>query len=318
MSKSQRQHLRDEEIAGAVRRALAHDGLLGDEDDFGVSVLDGVVLLKGTVQTAAERAAAENDARIPGVTHIDNRLTVVAGEATDCDLENAVDQSLAANTPLAREVDNRVRNGRAILTGEVEDQAAAREAIQAAGEVPGVFAVEDEITVSAPGREAPFDIDDATLLGEVALALDNALLDIVGREVFVKNGAVTLRGLAPDGQGKRAKSVAAAVPGVRRVDDEIRLLQSENSTDPDQALEAKVLRALGSNHHTAVATLSVIAHDGNVTISGPVASIEGQNAITRIASAVPGVRNVDNRTVLTDVTSVRSGDKGVHHQRRAR
>src|SRR5690242_15160679 len=87
MSKSQSQHLRDEEIAGAVRRTLSHDIQLGNEDDLKVSVEDGVVLLTGTVRSAAERAAAENDARHPGVTRVDNRLTVVADEASHRDLE---------------------------------------------------------------------------------------------------------------------------------------------------------------------------------------------------------------------------------------
>jgi len=317
MSNSQRQHLRDEEIAGAVRGALSHDSLLG-QDDLEVNVQDGVVLLSGTVKSAADRAAAENDAHVSGVTRVENRLTVVAGEATDRDLESAVADRLAKRPSLARGVGSQVRNGRAILSGRVDDLAAAQEAINTAAQVPGVFAVEDEITVSAPGREAPFDLDDATLHGEIALALDVAMLDIVGREVSVKNGVVTLGGLAPEDQGPRAESVAAGVPGVRQVRNEIRLLQSEESSDPDEALEARILRALGSNHHTAVATLSVIAHGGNVTISGPVASIEGQDAITRIACAVPGVRNLENRTVLTDVTSVRSGDKGVRHRRGAR
>jgi len=317
MSNSPRQHLRDEEIAGAVRRALAHDPVLG-QDDLNVAVENGVVQLSGTVESAAERAAAERDAHVSGVTRVDNGLTVVECEATDRDLESAVEASLAQRQSLGRKVASQVRNGRAILTGKVEDLAAAQEAIHAAEAVPGVFAVEDEIEVTAPGREAPFDIDDATLHGEVALALDNALLDIVGRELTVENGDVTIRGLAPDGQGARAESVAAGVPGVRHVLNEIRLLQSEKSSDPDEALEARVLRALGANGHTSIATLSVIARDGNVTISGPVGSIEGQDAITRIASSVPGVRNLDNRTVLTDVTSVRSGDKGVHHRRGAR
>ncbi|HEX5416579.1 MAG TPA: BON domain-containing protein [Chloroflexota bacterium] len=314
MSNSKSQHVRDEEITGAVRRAISHDSVLG-LDDLTVSVQDGVVLLKGTVQTAAERAAAEYDARVPGVARVDNCLTVVSDEATDSDLESAVDQSLAENTSLARNIDGEVRSGRVTLTGQVEDLVEARKAVHAAEEVPGIFAVEDDLSISAPGREAPFAVDDATLHGEVALALDKAGLDIVGRAVSVKDGAVTLRGLAPAGQGEQAERVAAGVPGVRRVHNKIRLLLSEESADPDEALAARVLAALGRNHHTAIATLGVIAHEGKVTISGPVASIEGQNAITRIASTVPGVRSLDNQTVLKDVTSVRSDDKGIHRHR---
>jgi|GEM_PF-4892360 len=144
MSKSRKQHLRDEEIIGAVQRALSHDERLGSEDPLEVSVLDGVVLLSGTVATAAERRAAELDARVPGVTSVENRVTVVTAITSDRELEENIAETIAKHSSLIRDVGAVVHHGQATLVGRVTDTAEAEEAIDATAEIPGVAAVEDE------------------------------------------------------------------------------------------------------------------------------------------------------------------------------
>ena len=68
--------LSDATVANKVSKAIARDVVLFDED-FDVTVTNGVASLKGDVSSYFAREQAEDVcARVPGVKDIDNRLTV--------------------------------------------------------------------------------------------------------------------------------------------------------------------------------------------------------------------------------------------------
>jgi osmotically-inducible protein OsmY len=67
----------DEEIRGAIVRALARAGSIREFDIVHVDVENGEVLLSGVVSSTEERRSAGEIARqISGVSRVDNRITV--------------------------------------------------------------------------------------------------------------------------------------------------------------------------------------------------------------------------------------------------
>ena len=68
----------DSEIEADVIAALLRDARIGEPDRINVSVVDGVVFLRGAVDSASERDAAEEDARFTaGVAAVANELALV-------------------------------------------------------------------------------------------------------------------------------------------------------------------------------------------------------------------------------------------------
>jgi hyperosmotically inducible protein len=118
----------------------------------------GVVHLRGKVDSAEARAAAEQiAANIEGVKSVKNDLQVVAPSARkmvaarDADIDRAVQKRLAADAQLRR-VDVRTDAGVVTLTGEVPSIVAAARASEMVRAVPGVKSVKNELTVRQAGR----------------------------------------------------------------------------------------------------------------------------------------------------------------------
>jgi hyperosmotically inducible periplasmic protein len=65
----------DSTLAERVEARLDADASL-KKYDVDVSVQDGVATLTGTVRTAAEKARAERDVKIAGITRVDNRIAI--------------------------------------------------------------------------------------------------------------------------------------------------------------------------------------------------------------------------------------------------
>jgi hyperosmotically inducible protein len=118
----------------------------------------GVVHLRGKVDSAEAKAAAEQIAKnIEGVQSVKNDLQVVSPgarkmiDAKDEDIEKAVQKRLSADAQL-RSVDVRTDAGVVTLTGEVPSIVAAARASEMARAIPGVKSVKNELTVRQAGR----------------------------------------------------------------------------------------------------------------------------------------------------------------------
>jgi osmotically-inducible protein OsmY len=308
--------LSDQEIAGAVIAALAGDGRVDMSDIVHVSVDSGVVLLSGTVWSAEQKLAATEITRgVHGVVDVQNDLTVaVEGEISDAELREAVLAALAGNPELVRRVGCTVDDGIVTLVGHVRDSGDEQRAIHVAGTVHGVEQVISalEIAEIVPDETVP-PIDDATLVGKVADALDCAGIQIEGRVIEVDQGVATVRGKVKTVEDqRRVRDIVASVDGIRAVHARLVLRRSEESADPDEALAARVIHALTRDGRVSPSNLQVVADNGVVTITGQVDSVDDQTAVAEVARSVPGARRVDNRVLVLDRTSARSGDKGVH------
>ncbi len=214
-------YLSDEELIGAVTRALARDGRVDLSDVVHVSAQNGVVLLTGTVWSAGQKQTAEEVVRrVRGVANVQNELTVATeGEISDAELEAAVLAALARQPVLAPRVGCVVQDGVVTLVGHVRDAAEEEQAIRIGGSVRGVEQVVSTLEIAEivpEGNALP--IDDPTLVGKVADALDKLAFDVDDRVVRVDQGVASIAGrVRTEHERECAGEAAASVPGIRAV-----------------------------------------------------------------------------------------------------
>jgi hyperosmotically inducible protein len=117
-----------------------------------VETKDGVVFLRGKVDSAEAKAAAESVAKgIDGVKSVKNDLQVVspgarkAVDAKDTDIAKAVESRLSRESDL-KKIDVRADSGVVTLTGAVPTINASAKASEMARGVPGVRSVKNELT----------------------------------------------------------------------------------------------------------------------------------------------------------------------------
>ena len=117
-----------------------------------VETKDGVVHLRGKVDSADAKAAAESVAKgIDGVKSVKNDLQVVspgarkAVDAKDADIAKAVETRVKRESDL-KKVDVRADSGVVTLTGEVPTITASAKASEVARGVSGVRSVKNELT----------------------------------------------------------------------------------------------------------------------------------------------------------------------------
>jgi osmotically-inducible protein OsmY len=139
----------DEQLQTGAKNALAwNPDVYGFDID--VSVADGIVTLKGTVDTYWKRYTAENVvSQLSGVADVVNQLAVVPTQKQDDkliaqDIEASLERNLYVN---AEDVTVKVENGEVILTGTVPTWHARGNAYHAAAFTLGVRDVQNYLTV---------------------------------------------------------------------------------------------------------------------------------------------------------------------------
>jgi osmotically-inducible protein OsmY len=192
-------------------------------EDIGVIVKDGVVTLTGSVDSYAEKSAAEQAAkRVAGVKALAVEIEVKLpgmSERTDADIARAAENALEWDTLVPEDrVKVTVEQGRITLTGDVDwryQKEAAENAVRYLTGVKGVSNLIDIITVQK--------VSPAEVKANIEKALKrNARLEAQRITVTAAGSKVTLRGnvrsLADRDEAERA---AWNAPGVFEVEDEI-------------------------------------------------------------------------------------------------
>lgn len=118
-----------------------------------VETKNGVVTLRGKVNTAAEKQAAEEVAKtVTGVVSVKNNLQVVpaaeqkAVDANDSDLKTAIEKRIKQDASLKKaDISVRVDKGVVTLTGDVNDIGMRAHASEVSRGVPGVRSVKNEL-----------------------------------------------------------------------------------------------------------------------------------------------------------------------------
>ena len=137
----------DSDIASAAARALEWDGLVPD-GDVKVTVSNGWITLRGTVEWEYQRRAAERAVRrLPGVVGISNLVTV-RPRSTPSDLKQKIKDALTRSAATdARSIEVTIDGDRVILDGTVRSWVEKHEAERVAWSAPGVTEVLNRIVV---------------------------------------------------------------------------------------------------------------------------------------------------------------------------
>ncbi len=242
----------DDDLKQRIEQALEADPSLKSSNIAVESVNQGVVLLGGTAKTlSAHLRAVEVAAAVPGVRRVASEIqspdTLADAEiwreptprqpragyevwdtASDIWITSAVRIRLLADTEVpGLEIDLDSWDGVVTLFGIVSSQEAKAAAEADALKVSGVKRVVNELQVVASARQKAVNASDDELQHEVRKALDEHEFRDVGSEV--RNGVVRLTGTVPTGaRNLEAAVVARSIPGVRAVEDDLRLRAVED------------------------------------------------------------------------------------------
>lgn len=233
---------------------------------------------------------------------------------SDSGLSGRVKAALAVNgTTDALDIEVSTTRGVVTLRGIVDSYEEATEAGRVAAGIEGVQAIRNELEIAAPGaRDGTGSIGrylgDSALTAKVKAALAaDSVTEAIEIEVSTTRGVVTLAGYVDGGEEMRqAIGVALGVEGVKGVKNHMLLAAKQGDKEPgaigqyinDSALTARVKTALALDDVTEASEIEVETNRGVVTLSGRVDDRQEVERAIAVASAVDGVRRVEN--ALTD------------------
>jgi osmotically-inducible protein OsmY len=266
----------DEQLATYVQAKYQADAAVAAHD-IDVAARDGVVTLRGEVNSDAARGRAETLARqTEGVRSVENLLTVDPrpNPAETMASARPIEGAPNATTPAADDrrrtpawvttkiqaqyfIDDDVKpwnidvttrsDGSVTLRGEVDDAAAREAAERIARTTEGVTRVDNQLRIQSDTARAaasdsdPLQIEDAWLTAQIQAKyfMDD---DVKGREIDVDTqaGAVTLRGQVETAAERRqAVAIARNTEGVRSVNDQLQVRPASSEPSSSDTAETQ-------------------------------------------------------------------------------
>lgn len=290
----------DVDITLAVERRLAVDEAV-PEHRIDVATDEGFVTLSGSVDSLYAKLAAEDAAEnVRGVLGVINQIEVLPPPRTDTAIRGDVIAALAAEPGVdVVNVNVRVEDRVVTLVGEVESFGERYIAEKTAAGVAGVTAVVNRLTY-----EVATDRPDDAIAEETEDRL-RADASIASRliNVVVEDGEVTLTGsVRSAGERTRAERHVWTVPGVREVDNNLRVQwwRAEEMTEQPQPWSDGRMRqamenALDASTRVDTEDIATTVRDGAAILMGEVDNLQAKRTAGEIARNVLGIRRVRNR-----------------------
>lgn len=185
-----------------------------------------------------------------------------------------------------------VVNGEVTLKGTVSTFMAKQAAEDDAWVIPGVIAVENNITVEYP-TTVTLPTDDDIKSNVKNVFTWNAVMDAQDLEVSVSDGIVTLRG-SVDSYWKmlRAEELVLDVRGVLGVVNEMAVVPTEDFVD--ETIAEDIVNALKRRPNINVDDITVEVDEGVATLTGTVPNAYGRTMARDAALYTPGVVGINN------------------------
>jgi osmotically-inducible protein OsmY len=292
-----------------------------------VDTLDGRVTLHGKVQSADEKAKAEEAVRnISGVKDVRDLLAIVpeANQQTVSDkddvVKDRVTQALQNDASLKQSsiTVQSVNQGVVLLSGKAATLSDHLHAVQVATQVPGVKRVASEIqspdkladseiyqdTDKQNAKAVSSTVGDAWITSAAKLRLiADSRTPSMDINVDTRNAAVTLFGIVPTSDAKQAaEEDARKVSGVTNVQNELQVVPSQNRSAVDARdddIEKAVKRAIDARGDLRSLGIGVEVKNGVVRLSGTVPSQGQRLAAAVTARGATGVRSVRDDLEVT-------------------
>jgi osmotically-inducible protein OsmY len=195
MAAPQRKTLSDSTIKSIAEYRLYEKGF---QDDIKVALDDGVVTLSGTVRSVADkRRAADAVRNAPGVSGVENKLTVETGRASADEVAKDIGKAIRSNPyfDIFDWVDGEVSNGVVTLKGYVREPWRKKEYERLAEAVAGVSQVNNQIEVlPTSGYDDQIRIAAARAIYGDPRFVRYANRSLPPIHIVVNNGRVTLKG----------------------------------------------------------------------------------------------------------------------------
>ena len=296
----------DTEIERDVQDALL-DNAATEAFEVRVSVLDGEVTLRGTVDSWQEKQLAATVAKgVRGVTGLENRIDVApVPDRPDDEILAEVQQALRWDALVDHVmIEAAVEDGLVMLSGVVGSAAEKRRAMLSA-HVTGVVTVDaSDLDVKHWAREEELRKGKYAAVSdpEVRKAVEDALLydpRVVSLAVTtrVDDGMVTLRGTVSNLKAKRAaERDAMNTVGVTSVRNRLRVRPQEPVGD--EKLERKANAAITRDPYLETHEITVNVAGGTARLYGSVDSFFEKARAEDAVSAVEGIQIVDNKVTV--------------------
>jgi osmotically-inducible protein OsmY len=230
--------------------------------------------------------------------------TPVFASKTDDSIKTSAQNSYVFKTYLKGDdikIDS--KDGVVTLTGSVSEEYHKTLAQETLTSLPGVKSVDNKLDIKGKPSTAN---SDAWISNKIKVTLMfHSSVNAGATEVDVKNGNVTLRGIAASqAQKDLTTEYAKDVEGVKDVKNEMKITKNpkkeRTTTDKidDASITAQVKMTLLYHRSTSALNTSVTTKKGGVTLEGKADNAAELKLATKLASDVNGVKSVTNRMTI--------------------
>ena len=217
----------DDRIDSSFKKTYVYKTYLKDEH-IKISSKDGAVTLSGVVADETHKPMAQNVAEaLPGVTSVDNRITVKGEQPTensDTWISMKVKSALLFHRNVsASATEVYLKDGNVTLKGEAVSDAQKELTTEYARDVDGVKSVKNEMTVAKtppkPDETVGQKIDDASITAQVkGSLLSHHSTSVLNTKVTTTEGVVTVGGIAKnDAEKTLVTKLVTDINGVKSV-----------------------------------------------------------------------------------------------------